>query len=195
MREPEVRSALIAYLRNTYGGLTDALAVDELNVCHGQSRVDLALITDESLHGFEIKSRVDKLTRLEGQLADYRAVFDRVTVVIGVNHLTGVLAEIPTWCGVLLASREGGEVVVERFRESQRNPHQNAYSLAQLLWRDEGLEVLRQWNFERGVKSKAKRFIWERLAERLSLDDLSREVRDVLRTRPGDWRAGRKVWL
>ncbi len=161
--------------------------VEEIEVVRGRSRVDVALV-GEGMHGFEIKSRVDTLSRLSRQLEDYRAVFDQISVVIGVNHLTKVLGEIPNWCGVLLATTLGGEVLIEPFREARLNPHRQSLALAQLLWRDEALGILERRGFARGVRSKPRRDLWNRLSETLALEDLAAEVRAALRARPSSWR-------
>ena len=192
MREPEIRHALLGYLKAHQRGSSSYLAVDELNVCNGLSRVDLALVRDDTLAGYEIKSRVDSLKRLEGQLSDYTLVFDHLTIVTGVNHLTGVLGNIPTWCGVLLASHSRGAVDIELFRQSQNNPHRDSYAIAQFLWRNEALDVLTRHKVVKGVKSKPKPILWKRLAESLCLETLASEVRKALKQRPVEWRAGRK---
>ena len=192
MREPEIRHALLGYLKAHQRGSSSYLAVDELNVCNGLSRVDLALVRDDTLAGYEIKSRVDSLKRLEGQLSDYTLVFDHLTIVTGVNHLTGVLGNIPTWCGVMLASHSRGAVDIELFRQSQNNPHRDSYAIAQFLWRNEALDVLTRHKVVKGVKSKPKPILWKRLAESLCLETLASEVRKALKQRPVEWRAGRK---
>lgn len=187
VNDPDIRAALIGYLSRTLPNPRQSLLVEELNVCEGRSRMDMVLVTD-TLHGFEIKSRVDSLSRLAGQLEDYRAVFDRLTVVIGVNHLTGILSGVPSWCGIILASRSLGRVTLEPFRESRPNLHLDRLALAQLLWRNEALEVLTRAGAVKGVKSKTRPVIWSRLAETLSAEALNREVCQAFRKRPKKWR-------
>lgn len=184
MKDPEIRDALVSFLDIQH---PDGLIVEEINICEGRSRVDVLLVSHR-LEGFEIKSRVDKLGRLPGQLIDFSNVFERLTVVTGVNHLTGVLQEVPSWCGVMLATQSGGKVVVEPFRGARENPHRDRYSLATLLWRSEALKVLESRGLSRGVKSKPRKVIWNRLADSLSLDDLSTEVKKAFRSRPKRWR-------
>jgi hypothetical protein len=187
MNDPEIRQALIAHLREFYSADSQARIVEELCVRKGRSRIDLAVV-NERLHGFEIKSPKDTLKRLLRQLEDYRAVFDDVTFVIGLKHLGGVLGDIPHWCGVMLAVPIGGEVTLERFRDGRQNLHREPYAVAQLLWRDEALEILTRRGFVKGVKSKPKPHLWARLTESLALDDLAAEVRVALANRSEDWR-------
>jgi hypothetical protein len=188
MRDLDIRLALLSYLQRLHGEDPSALIVEEVSICHGRSRVDMALV-DERLHGFEIKSQVDSLSRLPGQLRDYGCVFDEVTLVIGLKHLTGVLKGLPSWCGIILAERVEGEVLLEPFRQGTQNLHRDPFSLAQLLWREEALEVLQRHGCDRGVRSKPRAALWQRLAESLALDDLAEEVREAMKARKSTWRA------
>ncbi|WP_052770006.1 sce7726 family protein [Paenibacillus sp. IHB B 3415] len=52
------------------------IVVDELDVCFGSARVDVAVINGR-LHGFEIKSESDNLDRLPSQIEFYSRVFER----------------------------------------------------------------------------------------------------------------------
>ena len=187
MRDLDIRRALRSYLR-TQG---ESLIVEEMPICLGHTRVDLATV-DQRLHGFEIKSQLDTLGRLQSQLNDYGTVFDEITLVIGPKHLTGVMNELPTWCGILLAHREEGEVRLEPFRRGGPNYHRDPLCLAQLLWREEALGVLTRHGHDRGVRSKPRAALWERLAERLALEDLAWEVREAMKLRGETWRAAQR---
>lgn len=187
MNDLDIRLALLRYLKELHGADPSVRVVEEVCVCQGRSRVDLAVVGQE-LHGYEIKSQKDTLSRLAGQLEDYRAVFHEVTVVIGLKHLSGVLATLPSWCGVILAHRVAGEVTLEPFRPARANLHRDPFSLACLLWRDEGLAVLERHGQARGVRSKPREAIWRRLAESLSLQELDLEVRVSLLRRTASWR-------
>ena len=57
--------------------------------------------------GFEIKSDVDSLQRLPGQIAAFASVFDRVSLVTTDRHLADVKKVIPSWWGIVY-SRRGG---------------------------------------------------------------------------------------
>lgn len=192
MNDLDIRLALLSYLQRLHQAEPETLIVEEVCVCQGTSRVDLAVV-GERLHGYEIKSQKDTLSRLVGQLEDYGAVFDEITVVIGLKHLTGVLAALPSWCGIILAHRVAGEVTLEPFRCSRPNPHRDPFSLACLLWREEALAVLEKYGFATGVRSKPRAVLWKRLAESLSLQELDLEVRAALRLRSASWRAPLKA--
>lgn len=191
MNDLDIRLALLSHLREQHADQPDTLIVEEVNVRQGQSRVDLAVVNGR-LHGYEIKSQRDTLSRLKRQLEDYRAVFDELTVVIGLKHLTGVLGELPSWCGIVLAEWVDGVVTFEPFREPRRNLDRDPLALAQLLWREEALAVLERHDCARGVRSKPRAAMWARLADSLALEDLAEEVRDALKARRDIWRVASK---
>ena len=64
--------------------------VDELGVCRGQVRIDVAVVNGR-FHGYEIKSDRDSLRRLDGQVDLYSKVLDRATIVVGDRHFTEAL--------------------------------------------------------------------------------------------------------
>lgn len=193
MNDPEIRRALIEHLAAALRASPEALIVEEINVCRGSSRVDLAVVDNHTIHGYEIKSRVDSLSRLSNQLHDYTAVFGTLTVVAGVNHLSGLLCELPSWCGLMLASRIGGEVSIEEFRPAETNPHRNRQAMAELLWREEALSVLERRGIDRGVRSKPRALIWARVAEALSSEELQIEICSALRHRNQTWREDARI--
>jgi hypothetical protein len=63
-------------------------------------------------------------------------------------------------------------------------------SLAQLLWRDEALDELRQRGQARGLSAKARHYVWERLADVVPLEELRAVVRLRLKAR-SEWSGGR----
>jgi hypothetical protein len=69
-------------------------------------------------------------------------------------------------------------------RAAALNPHPDPKSIARLLWRAEALEVLRDAGRARGVMTKSRKVIWQRLIESVSLDDLRAAVRAALKRRP-----------
>src|SRR5262245_26146770 len=58
--DAEIRHALRAYLRARYADKPGTAILDELAICRGQVRVDLAVVNG-SVHGYEIKSDRDTL--------------------------------------------------------------------------------------------------------------------------------------
>ena len=63
--DPDVRALLREYLANVHAG-TDTVVLEELGLCQGDVRVDVAAVNGE-LSAFEIKSPSDTLARWPNQ--------------------------------------------------------------------------------------------------------------------------------
>ncbi len=152
----------------------------ELGLCLGQTRVDLAVINCR-LHGYEIKSEADKLTRLPTQIELYNRVLDYSTVVCSIRHLSRILEQIPDEWGVITATGSPNKITLAFVRKPKLNRSPDPLAIAQLLWRAEAAQVL----IARGerVRSRETRWnLWDRLAM-LPLRTLQDEVRLKLKER------------
>jgi hypothetical protein len=69
-------------------------------------------------------------------------------------------------------------------RPSAVNPSADPLSIARLLWRDEAIAALKQAGAARGVMTKSRRFVWDRVVDSICLDDLRAIVRAALKQRP-----------
>lgn len=197
-----IRAALLQHLRKLHQADTAALIVEELGLCEGAARVDIAVVNG-ALEGFEIKSDCDTLARLPRQRQLYGLVLDSVTVVVGATQLSSTRRRVPRWWGIVCAVAEDdtshhldafqattqASVRLVPVRAAQRNPSPNAFALAQLLWRDEALAVLRRCGLAGGHDRASRRVLWKVLASHLSLDELRSEVRAAIKARGLSWRA------
>ncbi|UOQ76647.1 sce7726 family protein [Hymenobacter sp. 5516J-16] len=98
MNDPEIRTLLYPLLQ---GGVY----VDELPT--GTTRADVVHITEQFMHGYELKGDADTLQRVAKQLPCYGRAYDFVTFVVTAKHLPKLLPQLPEWVGVLVASSEG----------------------------------------------------------------------------------------
>lgn len=188
MRDFDVRSALKAGALKAHAGQPDTLVLDEFGLEHGQVFVDVAVINGE-IHGYELKSDRDTLERLPHQVVAYSAALDRATLVVGERHYARVTSLIPEWWGLAVAVQEStNRVNVELVRNGSHNPTPAPASIARLLWRDEALALLEAVGEARGVRSKPRRFLYERLVAVLDLEALRLAVRKQLKHRKG-WRS------
>lgn len=187
MRDVDIRRQLRAELGRQYADDPNTLIVDELGVDEGSFRVDVAVVNG-ALHGYEIKSAADTLVRLPGQLASYGRVFELMTLVASRRHVDAAYDLVPPWWGVVVANVEDDAVLLTEERAPTQNPSVDPYALAQLLWRDEALELLEERQLARGLRSKPRRELWAALAAGLEPDDLCAAVRERLRSRR-TWRA------
>lgn len=165
----------------------NTLVVDELGLKHGKSRADIAVINGH-LVGYEIKSDVDSLYRLEEQIKAYSDVFDRVTVIVGAKYATTICSHIPDWWGVIVAYQgPRGGVSFEHARSTRTNGRVDPFSVAQLLWRNEAAEALSDLGVEQKILRQRREVLYERLADLLSTAELRYCVRESLKNRR-NWR-------
>lgn len=187
MRDRDVRAALHARLLEEHADEPETTRfVDELGLC-GEVRVDIAVI-NAALSGFELKSAADTLRRFPKQVDFYSRVLDYCTLVVAEKHLDHAVGMLPSWWGCITVGLSDGSVHLDELRPPALNENIDAYSLAQLLWRDETLLALETLDAARGCRSKPRRFLWQRLAEASELDQLRQMVRDALKARQ-NWRA------
>ena len=180
--DAQVRPALRAYLELRRLTGPDTLVVEELGLCQGRARIDLATVSG-ILHGYEIKSPRDRLTRLASQAATYSRVLDRVTLVVSPRHIEAALRLIPRWWGVLLVRGSTRGVFFDRLRRAATNPEQDPRALVELLWRDEALELLARHNAVAGVRSKPRPAVWDRVCEALDMTQIRSAVQHRLMAR------------
>lgn len=190
MRDRDVRESVWRWLEVAHQGDSDTLMLDELGILNGATRVDIAVINGQ-IEGYELKSERDTLERLPSQRDLYNKVIDRISLVVAENHRAAAEEIIPDWWGLAVASASGDAVEVACERLPEMNPQLDAAALASLLWRDEALRVLEHYGAARGVKSKPREVLYDRLADVLDLDILRAEVRAALKAREG-WRADRR---
>jgi hypothetical protein len=166
----------------------DTRIIEELGLCQGVARVDLAVVNG-TIHGYEIKSERDTLARLPGQINIYSTALDLVTIIAAPSHVARISDIVPQWWGVWSVARSKSGFRLKPSRESQPNPQVDPFALAQLLWRDEALEVLADYGLAAGARSKPREFLWKRLALNLTLEQLGDVVRTRLKRRGAYWRS------
>lgn len=189
MREQDIRAALRLEIEKVYGHEDGTLVIEELGLCEGDARIDIAVVNG-ALIGYEIKSEADTLQRLPHQSAVYSRLMDQVTVVSSGSHLEKAKRIIPEWWGLTEAVDRDGAVEFNIMRQPKNNPKIDAFSLAQLLWRDEALGLLRQFGMQKGMGAKSRHDIWKKLCEITTIEQLSDLVRRQLRSREM-WRSVR----
>lgn len=182
-RDPQIRAALRARLAVDHYGDVRTHIVDELPICQMRARADVAVINGE-LAGFEIKSDVDRLSRLTTQIEFYGRVFDRASVVTGPKHLSLLRRKLPSWWGLWVAEPAVDGVTLHRDRPSERNELPSRRARLALLSRDEMAAVLRDHGA--GVEAcRGRRAALEGdLLCRLTAAQLADAVREALRQRP-----------
>jgi hypothetical protein len=188
MRDIDIRIKVKeTYLKKYYLD-NDSKVVDEFAVSLGEARMDITVING-SLHGYEIKSDSDTLNRLPNQIEIYSRTFDYLTIIAGKKHLTNVLERVPDNWGIIVASHYKNKdgIKLSVIRKPKKNLNVDKLSLAQLLWKDEIIDILHNKGIKKGL-SKPKPFLWNKLIENFSTRELSKIVRNKLKIRKA-WRS------
>lgn len=180
--DADIRTALRKKITSTYGDHPDTVVLDELGVCRGEVRVDVAVVNGK-IHGYEIKSDRDSLRRLAGQVELYGKVLDQATLVAGERHLDAAAAMLPEWWGLLLVKSTNNGLHFETVRRAQMNPARDARALAEFLWLEDSIALLEQYGLDRGVRTKPRRIIWDRIYESFDIEVIAAAVRAKLKSR------------
>src|SRR5882724_5773501 len=110
MRDRDIRLGLHRELERAHRRYaSETLFIDELGLCQGNARIDLAVVNG-SLSGYEIKSERDTLQRLPHQVEVYSRALDYVTIVASNSHIAKTIDLIPEWWGVLATQSHQGDI-------------------------------------------------------------------------------------
>jgi len=180
--DADIRPALRAHLLAKHAHEGDTAIIEELGMCRGQVRVDLAVVNGV-LHGYEIKSDRDSLRRLDGQVDLYSKVLDRATLVVGDRHLGEALDMIPAWWGVVRVRSTSRGPRFKAVRRERKNPGKDPRALVELLWLDDAIALLARRDAARGIRGKPRHLVWDRVCERFDADEIAAAVRAHLKAR------------
>ncbi|WP_369990201.1 sce7726 family protein [Niallia circulans] len=186
LKDSDIRKALIPYLVNQLLNDPDSVIINEMGVLHGQSRVDVAVING-ILHGYEIKSESDNLSRLPSQINDYNQVFDRMTIVVQKNYLEQVKEMVPKWWGIILVSTTKKEIKLREIRKGRLNSGVDMYALSHLLWKEEAIDILKKKGLQKGYLSKPRTVLYKKICESFNKNEIKSVVNQQLKQREG-WR-------
>lgn len=189
MRDLDIRGALRSSLLARHRPEPETIIIDELGLCEGQVRIDLAVVNG-IIAGYEIKSDSDTLQRLPAQADVYNRVLNEVTLVVHDTHRERLGHIVPDWWGIVEALDIGTDVELRVIREPVANPTIDASALVRLLWRDEVKEELRDRAIGGAVLKEPRRVLWDRLTEVVTHEELVAIVTRRLKAR-GNWRAAR----
>lgn len=188
MNATDIRLALYHKHLRPEQASPETLIVDELGLLHGRSRIDIAVINRQRIHGYEIKSAHDSLARLQTQLHIYRQTLHMLTIVTAPKHLMSPRLQIPSWCGLIQAQRSPlGDLQFLSLRHAHINPDVDPVMQAHLLWRSEVIDLLT----EHGFSSKKLRYprvkLYQLLCEVLTPSELTTSIQRCMMLRRA-WR-------
>lgn len=183
MRDRDIRTALRFKLDHLFADAPDTVVVDELGLCEGEARVDIAVINGR-LHGYEIKSERDTLERLPAQRDIYNRALETVTVIVSKSHSEKVAALIPEWWGIIEAIDEGNQhVTLILKRDCSINPNRDPLAMVRLLWRSEALAILKEKGLANGLLSKPRTALWRKLVDSVTVEELGALIRFHIKAR------------
>jgi hypothetical protein len=160
----------------------DTVLLEELGLCRGLVRIDIAVVNG-ALHGYEIKSDLDSLHRLQNQAHVYSKILDYATLVVGTRLLEDAVKVIPEWWGVLYVQLGTDGLEFKTVRNATPNSGRDPRALAELLWFEESITLLERFAAARGVRGKPRRVLWDRISERVQVDEIAADVRCALKSR------------
>lgn len=98
--EAVAKAKLLNHLRRNGYFSTQSVVTTELVLDKQAVRADIVLTSRSMIHCFEIKTKVDNLSRLDNQVCVYARHADYVTVVADTKHVNAVLSRVPVYVGV-----------------------------------------------------------------------------------------------
>lgn len=124
--------------------------IDEFSVANFTRRVDLFYSKNDQFFAFEIKSEVDSLIRLKGQVDEYLTHFDKVTVVTASRHLEKVLQLTPKHVAVWEVSGDRLKVI----RRGRISPITDKMKFIKMMTLIELLNLAKKMNIELNDKKR-----------------------------------------
>jgi F420-0:gamma-glutamyl ligase-like protein len=187
MNDVEIRQNFHRKILRRQHAHKETLVIDELGLNHGKCRADIAVVNGQFV-GYEIKSNNDSLRRLEEQVKSYNAVFDKVSIIVGDRYIKSIQNYIPEWWGIIVSIRGSrGAVNFNIVRKAQINKNIDPISIAQLLWRNEAIEILRQKKLPSRILRQPRAILYEHLADKLNICELRKFIREYFKRRK-NWR-------
>lgn len=134
--EQAIRTFVKTQIPRLVRSRSSAFLIEEMEVCSGRARIDLAVIGDH-LIGIEIKGPKDDVTRLPGQVKAYSQCFDLVVLAVHESLAKKASALVPDWWGLVVGLQKQSRIRYRFERRPEPNPSLNLETLLSLLWRDE----------------------------------------------------------
>lgn len=187
MTEEQIRLDIRARLPRLFAKTSGARLVEEMEICAGKARADMAVISDR-LIGIEIKGPQDNLDRLPSQVDQYSKCFDQVVLVVHDFLAKDAIRLVPRWWGVMVGNDKNGTNTYYLKRRPTQNSCVDVDSVLTLLWRQEIEALFVQFLGLAPPIRASKRKLREQLLAEISSSALKIAGIDLLRQRQ-DWRS------
>ena len=170
MYDEDIREELFFFLEEHFG---KSRIIEEKVI--GKARADCVLITESAFIGVEIKSDHDSYRRLSSQVKNYNDFFDYNILVVGTKHAHSAKDHVPPFWGIITVEEIEGKPDFYFWRKEERNPFRDYAKKGSLLWKDELVSMLEKFSYPL-YKQKSKKFQFSYLRERISEEELDREM-------------------
>ena len=173
--DKDIREPLFDFLEEKYG---KSRILEEKQI--GKVRSDIVMVTPQLLYGIEIKSDADTYARLDQQVKYYNWYYDRNIIVVGGRHASHVGEHVSKWWGIVVVEpKANGEPDFYMLREAAENPRVKMKRKITILWRPE-LNRLLEKNHLPKYRERSKKFVQEKLLEKVPVEDLWPQVYEEL---------------
>lgn len=153
---------------------------EELNI--GKSRADAILIFNDRLTGFEIKSDVDSLERLPGQIKNYEKYCNENYLVVGTFFLDKVKELLPPSWGIYSCMQQESGCELVLVRVAQENKKVKLRNQLSLLWRKELIDIVKRHKLG-GVTKRNRKKLAELIIDKLDTPVIMHEMCEELMER------------
>lgn len=148
------KNEILAELRRQYAHRR-SLVVNEFRV--GNSIADLAFFNGES-RAYEIKTSYDSPRRLEGQMNDYKRVFDKYYLVVEQNEVSSWMDYEDDMGIIAFCHGKRGKITMQEIRPAKKNKHLDVDVLMTCLRAEEYEHIAEHYAGARLSESKYKHF-------------------------------------
>lgn len=193
MNDSKIRKAIKEIEFKTHFTEEDTKVIDEMGLNQGSSIIDIAVINGKMV-GYEIKSDRDTLKRLDGQISEYNKVFDFINIVTSKKYAPVIKNHVPDWWGIIEVQEKNHAIKIFQRRKAKLNKNVSAYSLLQLLWKEELSDMIDRYAVNKALKNKSKKIIWTYLSDLLDINLIKNDVRNYLKSRT-TWKAHQQPML
>lgn len=193
-RDIEIRQHFHKKRLQHFHDCPNTIVIDELGVAHGKNRADIAVLNG-TFHCYEIKSSKDNITRLPEQLLEYSRCFERISVISAPNHLQKIIPILPSWCGLIVATKGAkGAVAFKTIKRPRKNPQVEITAMAHFLWRSEIIELLVSLGVEEKKLNQSREKLYKLIPPDLTAQELTQWIKVKFMCRK-DWRAASQQML
>lgn len=188
MNDQEIRDIIHKQILTQAHSCPNTLVVNELGIKNGFARADIAVLNG-TLAAYEIKGLDDSFFRLNRQIEAYNSVFVYSSLVTSCNHLAKAYDFLPQNWGIYVTHENANGWYLKKMRTPRENKNTDPFSIAQLLWKDEALEIIESTLKVAIPKRSNRKELYEILATSVSKTKLLKLTIEKLKARQ-HWRTG-----